>query len=147
MPTSAQKKYCRLSKDWFKPASKNGGVNEYYFENETYGFSILAVWNATDKHMRQCLRFHKWKGSIKNVRTLHKGGAKCIMPRGKSNTYFLVFSQNNLPCIVHEAYHVVSNELNRRDIGNGTIAGDEANAYLIEWVVCKLAKRMQPPLK
>lgn len=103
------------------------------------------MWNVTDKQMRQCLKFHKWKGKISDVRPLPKGGAKCIFPKDGS-VYFLVFSENNLPCIVHEAAHIVAKEMNRRDIGNDSWAGDEANAYMLEWLVCQLVNKMKPKI-
>lgn len=139
MPTAAQKKWCKLGPDWFKPARDNNGVNELYIQNDVYGFNFIAAWPVDDKQVKQCLKFHKYRG--RKVGPM--GAAKIIFANGKI-PHFLFFKENNLKSIVHECMHLVGYEMNRVGIKPGDVAGDEAWAYMMEWAVDTLFKQMKP---
>lgn len=143
MPTSAQKKYCFLSKSWFKPARKNNGVNELYLWNETYEFGTMIVWPVNDKQVKQCLKFHKYKGPKPGP----MGSAK-ILFRYKGGPNFLFFTDVNVRAIVHEAVHLISAEMDHRNIPSTSKCGEtETWAYLMEWLVDEMMKKMKPKIQ
>lgn len=146
MPASAQKRYCKLGPDWFKPARKNKGVNELYLSNDTFDFHVMAVWNVTEKQMKQCLKHYKWRGRFNLLRSLPPGSAKCIFPVNGS-PYYMFFTPGHgstLNCIVHECMHVVVSEMLRRGIEPKSQAGDETWAYVMGWLVEQVVRKMKP---
>jgi hypothetical protein len=151
--TSAQSKYCLRSKSWFKPAKKNGGVNELYLWNETFGFAVLTAWPVDDTLMRQGLKFHKCVVPDSEIRPLEKNGAKAVFEG--TGRYFIFLTRDDdaiFSDIPHEAFHVVADALLARGIKPDLESGEESWAYTIGWLTSEVLKMvilapkvMQPP--
>lgn len=130
------------SRSWFKPASKNGGVNELCLQNETFGFLVIAAWPVTNDQMFKALKFYK--APHKEVRPLNENSSKCVLHPEKSR-YYIFFTEQScrrVSDIAHESFHAVCDAMIQRGIEPHKESGEEAWAYTLGWLTNEVLSKV-----
>lgn len=142
--TRPASRWLLFSKDWFKPAKRNDGVNELYLWCEVYCFGVLVSWPCTHQQMLQSLEFYEFDAKAHQLGELRPHGAKYITDRGDGRhwIYFTKETCAKPQHIVHECFHCVAEAMIQRGISPGPDAGDEAWAYLTGWLTARVMERM-----